>query len=95
MPNRKQEIDNIISHILESQDVGHITEIYVSNGSMKNGAFLDTVYMMICYDSGFENIDLSDIIADIDEEDRSFFLILSAEPDMVERGTGIVIWKRR
>lgn len=94
MSNHKTEIDNIVSRILASRDASHITEIYVSNGSMTNGNFKDYVGMMVCYDDGFKNIDLADIIFDINEETRSFYLILSAEPDTVERGHGITLWKR-
>jgi len=92
--DRKTELDNIIKKILKSKDASSFTEIYVSEGSVSGDKVKDTVHMMVCYDADFKNADLSDIISDIEEEDRSFFLILSAEPDMVERGHGIVLWKR-
>ncbi len=92
--NRKEEIDQIVKRILECGDKDSITEIYVTENSMLNGKFRDSVYLMVCYDIGFDGTALFTLFADIEEEKHSCELLLSAEPDTTERGEGIVLWRR-
>ena len=89
-----KDIENIINSILNCKDAENITEIYVSEASVVNNHFRNTICMMVCYDMDFQDKELSSLIADIDFEEYPFELFLSAEPDTAERGTGIILWKR-
>lgn len=92
--NRREEINNIIKRILKCKDAVYITEIYTPSACMIGEKFKDWVNLMICVTPDFNNTDLYDLLNDIDDEERPFTVSVSVEPDMAERGTGIVLWKK-
>lgn len=49
---------------------------------------------MVCLSSDFKNHDLYDTLNQA-EESVDFNLVLSTEINAVERGHGVVIWKRK
>ena len=94
--SNKEIIKEIIHELLSCEDGRYITEIYADHGSdlednqdNHNG----WVRLMIETDPHFSNNDLYDRMNDLDEKIYPFRLILSVEPDMVERGHGIILWK--
>ena len=92
--SRKEIIDSIIKRLLSCKDGEAITEIYAKNGSIVRGEFTDWVGLMIETRPESENESLYDLINDIDEEDYEFTLVISVEPDTVERGQGTVLYKK-
>lgn len=94
MMNRKSELDNIIERILACSDGRYITEIYAQKESINDGELTGTVSLMVETEISFENTDLYDTINDLEEEKHSFRLYISVEPDFVERGYGITLWKK-
>ena len=98
MSNRKEIVSNVIKELLSCSDGKYITEIYAKDGSIKNGEFTNWISIMIETDTKFVNESLYDCMDDIEEriEDGGydFRLILSIEPDTVERGHGTVLWKK-
>lgn len=87
-------INEIINRLLNCSDGKHITEIYAKEGSIVRGEFTNWVGLMIETDTEFVNESLYDVINDIEEEEREFTLVISVEPDTVERGHGTVLWKK-
>lgn len=87
-------INEIINRLLNCSDGKHITEIYAKEGSIVRGEFTNWVGLMVETDTEFVNESLYDVINDIEEEEREFTLVISVEPDTVERGHGTVLWKK-
>ncbi|MCR5202472.1 MAG: hypothetical protein K6D02_05225 [Lachnospiraceae bacterium] len=92
--NRKTEINNIVSRILKSKDKDWITEIYATKASIKDGNVQDDVVISVCCDPNFKNTDLFEVFSNIERDNHSFSLFIFAEPDMMDREYGIVLWKR-
>ncbi len=90
----KEIIRNIIDELLSCSDGKYITEIYAKKWSVNNGEFTDLICLMIETDRLFSNNTLYGCMDDIEERIYPFELRLSVEPDMVERGHGITLWKK-
>ncbi len=91
---KKENLDRIVKRILSVSDAVYVSEIYLTEGSVNDNGFLkNDIKVMICTKENFVNHDLYDLMNDIDEEEYPFSLILSIEPDAVERGYGITLWK--
>ena len=91
----KNEIDHVIKRLLDCSDGKHIEEIYAKAGSIVNGEFGNWVGLMVEVCPEFQNESLYDCINDIEDEERGFELVISVEPNTVERGHGTVLWKRK
>ncbi len=91
---RKELIKDIIDTILSCSDGKYVSEIFAKDFSFRDGEFTDLVNLMIEFDFGFKNTTLYDTLNDLEDESYPFHLILSTEPDTVERSHGIVLWKR-
>lgn len=89
-----QIVKNIIDKLLSCSDGKHITEIYAKEGSIVNGEFTNWVGLMVETDTEFVNESLYDCINDIEEDSFPFTLVISTEPDTVERGHGTVLYKK-
>ena len=90
----KEFIKNIVEEILADSDSKYITEIFIQNYSYNNGNYSNLIELTIETDLNFKNTTLYDCIFDLEEENYPFELRISIEPDAVERGHGIVLWKR-
>lgn len=90
----RREVENIISRLLDCSDGKHIEEVYAKTGSIVNGEFGNWVGLMVEVCPEFQNESLYDCINDIEDEERGFELVISVEPNTVERGHGTVLWKR-
>lgn len=92
--NKKNTIENIVSSIVNCKDGIYVEEIYAKEASFqKDGTFGNWVSLIVCLSSDFKNHDLYDTLNQA-EESVDFDLVLSAEINAVERGHGIVIWKK-
>ncbi len=91
--NNKEIIKEIIRELLSCEDGRYITEIYAEHGSDLEDNHNGWVWLMIETDPYYTNNDLYDRMNDLEEKFYPFRLILSVEPDMVERGHGIILWK--
>ncbi len=89
-----EKTKDIILELLNCSDGKYITEIYAKEGSVIGGEFTGWISLMIEADPAFVNESLYGVMDDIDERYHPFTLHLSIEPDMVERGHGIVLWTR-
>ena len=93
--NKKNTIETIVSSIVNCKDGIYVEEIYAKEISFqKDGALGNLVSLMVCLSSDFQNHDLYDTLNQA-EESVDFNLVLSTEINTVERGHGIVIWKRK
>ena len=90
----KELIKNIVEEILADSDSKYITEIFIQDYSFNNGKYSNLIELMIETDLNFKNTTLYDCIFDLEEENYPFELRISIEPDTVERGHGVVLWKR-
>lgn len=85
--NKKNTIENIVSSIVNCKDGIYVEEIYAKEASFqKDGTFGNWVSLIVCLSSDF-NLNQA-------EESVDFDLVLSTEINAVERGHGIVIWKK-
>lgn len=92
--NKKNTIENIVYSIVNCKDGIYVEEVYAKEASFqKDGTFGNWVSLMICLSSDFKNHDLYDTLNQA-EESVDFDLVLSTEINAVERGHGIVIWKK-
>ena len=89
-----EALDTILSTILASPDAHYITEIYIKNGSIRQGLLTNWIRLMIEVDPEFINKNLYDIINELEEAYNYLHLIISIEPDTVEKGHGTIIYKR-
>ena len=91
---KEEYVDLFIGKILKCSDARFITEIYMNNGSYTNGQLNNDIRIMIEVEPEFRNTSLYDCIHDIEDGWYPFDLCISVEPDMVERGHGVILWKR-
>lgn len=91
----KADVYKIIQALLSCDDVKYINEIYAERSCISNNHFNNWIGLVIELNEGFVNKDLYDTMDDIDENKYCFQLNLSCEPNDMERGKGIVLWKRR
>ena len=84
----------IVNRILSCSDAKFVTEIYAKERSIVNGEFGNWVGLMVEVDPEFTNESLYDVINDMEEEKWPFTLVISVEPDTVERGHGTILWNR-
>ena len=84
----------IVNRILSCSDAKFVTEIYAKERSIVNGEFGNQKSLMVEVDPEFTNESLYDVINDMEEEKWPFTLVISVEPDTVERGHGTILWKR-
>lgn len=92
--NKKIVIANVVDKLLSCEDGKYIEEIYAKDGSFRNGLFTNWVGLMVELNPEFENKSLYDTIDDLEERCEAFTLVISTEPNTVERGTGTVLWRR-
>lgn len=85
-------ISEVIESILSCSDGKYVEEIYAKEGSFRNGLFSNWVGLMIELTPEFENKSLYDVIDEQEEKCNSFTLVISTEPNTVERGNGTVLW---
>lgn len=96
----KNEIEKIIARLLSCTDGKYIEEIYAKDGSIVNGEFGNWVGLMVETCPEFTNesrdgsLSLYDCINDIEDEARSFRLVISVEPNMASRGHGTILYKK-
>ncbi len=94
--DRKNEIQNAIEKLLSCKDAAYIDEIYAKEGSFdRNGQFSNWVGLMAEVSANFKNTDLYTVINDIEDEYHDFTLVISVEPNSVERGYGKVLYSRK
>lgn len=87
--------EEIVREILACSDAKYITEIYVENtDNVARGILGDLVFFMVETEPGFVNHDLYDTLNNLEERPYPFEPCISVEPDMVERGHGLVLWRR-
>jgi len=91
---KKQELEETINTILSCSDGSYIEEIYAKAGSIRNGLFTNWVGLMVELNPEFENKSLYDVIDQLEDTDRDFTLVISVEPNGVERGHGTILWKK-
>lgn len=89
-----EALDTILSTILASTDAHYITEIYIKNGSIRQGLLTNWIRLMIEVDPEFVNTKLYDVINELEEIYNYLHLTISIEPDTVEKGHGTTIYKR-
>lgn len=95
LPTKYKDIMmSIIDKLISCSDGKYITEIYAKDGSIVDGEFTNWVGLMIETDTEFVNESLYDCINDLEEGNYPFMLHISVEPDTVERGHGITLYKR-
>ena len=93
--DRKNEIQNVIEKLLSCKDAAYIDEIYAKEGSFdRNGQFSNWVGLMVEVPANFKNTDLYAVIDDIEDENRNFTLVISVEPNTVERGHGRILYNK-
>ncbi len=85
-------ISEVIESILSCSDGEYVEEIYAKEGSFRNGLFSNWVGLMVELSPEFENKSLYDVIDEQEEKCNSFTLVISTEPNTVERGNGTVLW---
>lgn len=91
---KRATIEDVIKAILSCSDGSYVEEIYAKEGSFRNGLFSNWVGLMVELAPEFENKSLYDVIDEQEEACNSFTLVISTEPNTVERGTGTVLWKK-
>ena len=89
-----EALDTILSTILASPDAHYITEIYIKNGSIRQGLLTNWIRLMIEVYPGFVNTKLYDVINELEEIYNYLHLTIFIEPDTVEKGHGTTIYKR-
>ena len=87
-------ISEVIEAILFCSDGANVEEIYAKEGSFRNGLFTNWVGLMVELTPEFENKSLYDVIDEQEEKCTDFTLVISTEPNTVERGVGTVLWKK-
>lgn len=91
---KTESIATIIETILSCDDKEYIEEIYAKSGSIVNGLFTNWVGLMIELNPEFVNKSLYNTIDDIEESFKDFTLVISTEPNTVERGHGTILWRK-
>lgn len=94
--NKSKMIEELINLILSTNNTG-IIEIYAKDGSIINGSFGNWVGLMIETDPEFPNESLDDVLDIIEQKDFSkydFRLVISTEPNDMERGHGTILWSK-
>lgn len=81
-----------IEIVLSCEDSKYIEEIYAKDGSFRNGLLTDWVGLMIELNPEFVNKSLYDAIDAAEDNCSGFALVISTEPNTVERGHGTVLW---
>ena len=85
----------IINRILSCSDAKFVTEIYAQFDSMQGEEFTSEVNLMVCVIPGFRNGDLYATLNDLEDNGEfPFDLLISVEPDCVERGRGVILWRK-
>lgn len=87
-------LHTILSSILNSADSNQIAEIYIKNGSIRQGLLTNWIRLMIEVDPEFVNKSLYETINNLEDEYEDIHLTISIEPNTVERGHGTILYKR-
>ena len=91
---KKELVKDIVDEILAHPESEYVTEIFAKDFSIRDGEFTDLICLMIEMELGFRNTTFYHCLNDIEDRSYPFRLILSTEPDAVERSHGIILWKR-
>lgn len=86
------KIEKVIETILACPDGKYVEEIYAKEGSFRKGLFTNWIGLMIELSPEFVNKSLYNIIDELEETCDDFTLVISTEPNTVERGNGTVLW---
>lgn len=81
-----------IETVLSCEDSKYVEEIYAKEGSFRNGLLTDQVRIMVELNPEFVNKSLYNAIDNAEESCQGFTLVISTEPNTVERGDGTVLW---
>lgn len=81
-----------IETVLSCEDSKYIEEIYAKEGSFRNGLLTNWVGLMVELSPEFVNKSLYNAIDDAEDNCTEFTLVISTEPNTVERGHGTVLW---
>ena len=83
---KQSVISKAVEKILSCSDGQYVEEIYAKDGSFRNGLFSNWVGLMVELSPGFKNKSLYDVIDKLQDDCSSFTLVISTEPNTVERG---------
>ena len=95
---KRKDIEEVVNKLLSCRGGKYVTEIFAKEGCIKNGRLGDWVGLMVEVKAEIFNTDLDadldDVMDDMMDIERPYTLVISSEPDMLDRSYGTVIWKR-